>query len=484
MPTLSELLRSATLDAVISKMLGVFQSAGFPVTDWDSSGGSERTRIKAFATALKDLAADLIPAIAAGGFIDYATGAWLKLTAKQMYDLDYVAASYTVGTIRLTCAPSAGPHTLSVGQTLFKFPSGNRYTLSALPNGNVLASGGTLDVTVTSESPNQSALGLNYIDPSNASPIVMTKPLTGVTATNPAPAYSPVTQIGTGTGTVTPSGSPNSAHQVVIRIDTNGQAGVASWSYSIDGGAFVSAGAVSSATNLGGYGIDVTLSNGSVSPSFLTNDLYNFSTPGTWITTQGRDEESDVALRARSKNRWPSLNSYGASSPTLGFYDLLVRESSTQITQTRVQTDGTINNKVWIVIAGQGGALPPAVVSAADAFVKKRVPITDFPVVVSPTIRTITLSGTVTVEREKETAAKAAAEAAVRTYINTTVGINGIVRLAEIIDALMSTDGIIDVTGLQINGASANLALPVVAGAFELPSWTQAIASALTWTTS
>jgi hypothetical protein len=483
MSTLTELLLAPTIDAVISKMLGVFQAAGFPVTDW-VSGGSERTRVNAFATALKDLAADLIPAIAGGGFIDYATGAWLKLNAKQRYNLDYVAASYTVGTIRLTCAPTAGPHTLTVGQTAFKFPSGMRYNLTALPNGSVLASGGTLDVTVTSESPNQSALGLNYIDPSNASPIVMTKPLTGVTATNPAPSYSPVTQIGTGTGTITPSGTPSGSHQVVIRIDTDGQAGAASWSYSIDGGAFVSAGTVSSLANLGGFGIDVTLANGATSPSFLTNDLYSFTTPGTWITTQGRDEESDTALRTRSKNRWPSLNSYGASSPTLGFYDLLVRESSTQITQTRVQTDGTINNKVWIVIAGQGGVLPPAVVTAADAFVKKRVPITDFPVVISPTVRTVTLTGTVTVEREKEAAAKAAAEAAVRTYINTTVGINGTVRLAEIIDALMSTDGVIDISGLQINGAGVNLALPVVVGAFELPSWTQAIASALTWVTS
>jgi hypothetical protein len=482
MPTLTELLLAPTIDAVMSKMLGVFQAAGSPVTDW-VSGGSERTRVKAFATALKDLAADLIPLIVGGGFIDYAAGKWLQLLAEQLYNLPYVKATYTVGTIRLACAPTAGPHTLTVGQLIFKFPSGNRYNLSALPNGSVLASGGTLDVTVTSESPNQSALGLNFIDPTGST-ITMVKPLTGVTATNPGPSYSAVTQLGTGTGTITPSGTPSGSHQVVIRIDTDGQAGAASWSYSVDGGGFISAGAVSSLSNIGGLGINVTLANGSTSPSFLTNDLYSFTTPGTWITTQGRDEESDTALRTRSKNRWPSLNSYGASSPTLGFYDLLVRESSTQITQTRVQTDGTINNLVWIVVAGQGGVLPPAVVSDADAWVKKRVPLTDFPKVISPSIRTVTLAGAVVVEREKEATAKAAAEAAVRTYINTTVGINGTVRLAEIVDALMTVDGIVDVTGLQINGLAANLSLPVVVGAFELPSWTQAIATALTWTTS
>ena len=38
-----------------------------------------------------------------------------------------------------------------------------------------------------------------------------------------------------------------------------------------------------------------------------------------------------------------------------------------QVTQTLVQTDATINNKVNIYVAGQGGILPPTVVAAINS---------------------------------------------------------------------------------------------------------------------
>jgi baseplate J-like protein len=474
--SLSDLLIPKTVEQVVAKILAVLQSEQFPVTDWQP-GGVERTRTKAFATALSDLVSALVPIVAGGGFVDYARAAWLRLLAKQRYDLDYGEASFTKGTIRLTCAAAAGPYTIVADQLRFQFPSGLRYQNKT---GGVLASAGTLNVSVQSEYQNDSLKGLNYVDPSGAV-ISMVTPLAGVTATNIAPPFSSVSHAGVGGGTVTPSGTAGAQYQITIRIDTNGQAGVAAWSYSINGAAYVSAVGAPSSLLLPGTGITVTLANGPASPSLLQGDTYTFASPGTWISEQGTDEEIDSSLAARCKNRWPSLNALLTSSPTLGYYDLLARQASAQVTQTKIQTDPTINNKVLIVIAGQGGVLPDGVRITVQDYISKRVTLTDYPVVIHPTVRPIVLTGVATVDRSKRSAAQASAEAAVRTYINTIVGINGVVRLAEIIDAVMAVDGMVDLTGLTINGSATNLTLPVTANAYELSSWAESIATALTW---
>lgn len=473
--SLSDLLTPQSETQVESSILARLQGAAFSVTDW-LVGATERTRVKAFAFGVSDFVSSLVPVIAGGGFVDTAKGAWLQLKAHEDYATDVNLSSNTIGNMTLTCASTAGPYTITDGQLKVTFPSGNRYINVG---GGVLGSSGTLTLAWRSESLNNSAAGLNYVDPSSGVPVLIT-PLAGVTVDNPAPPFSAVSLAGVGTGTVTPSGTPLGQYQIAIRVDVAGQSGAASWSYSVNGAAYVSAGAVGSAL-IPTTGITVTLANGGTTPSFLAGEVYTFQTPGTWITTQGTDQESDPALSSRCKNKWPSLSSLYVSSPTLGYYDLLARSASNQVTQTRVQTDGTINNKVYIVVAGQGGVLPAGVVSTVQSYVSARVTLTDYPVVLSPSTRTVTLTGTITVDRAKVAAAQASAQASVSTYINSTVGINGTVKLSKLIAILEDTDGILDVSGLQINGAAANLVLPVTGGAYELPSWTQTLSTALTW---
>lgn len=98
---------------------------------------------------------------------------------------------------------------------------------------------GALSLAFKSEFPNNSTGGLNYTDPSAQSGLVLVTPLPGVTASNPAPLYSPVALVGASSGIVSPSGAPTGTHYVTVRIDVSGQAGVASWSTSVDGAPFV-----------------------------------------------------------------------------------------------------------------------------------------------------------------------------------------------------------------------------------------------------
>jgi hypothetical protein len=485
--TVSELLSVETFDAVKQKFLSKLQSAkdalgnavNLPITDW-YSGGIARTFLELLVDGVWDATAALIPTIVKSGLIDFAEGDWLDLVGEQLYQVTRRVASHTTGTIRLTCAGGAGPYTINPGQLWFVGAGGNRYNNTT---GGVLASGGTLDVTVKSESPNHSVATsstdtaplVNYTDAS-ATITQFSPSLPGVTCTNPAPTFSAVSKIGTSTGTVTPSGTPSGgSHRVTVRIDSQGQVGVATWSYSVDGGAFVSAGTAAAAVV--GFGITVTLANGSVNPSFYATDRFLFDAPGTWIITQGTDKETDPAYRTRCKARWPSLGAL----PTVDAYDLMVRLASDQVTQTLVASDPTVNNKVLIYIAGQGGALPSPVIATAQAYVDPRVGLTDYPVVGTPANRALNLAGaTVLVKSAYKTAAQLGAQAAISSYFSS-AGINPTIRLAELVELIMDQEGVVDITGLTINGVAANLVLPVTPGAFEVPAWAEVLATVLAW---
>lgn len=495
--TLAQLLEDVTIDNVVSKILGVLQSNGSPITDW-YEGGTERTRVKAFATALRDLAGVLVKKIAGGSFLDFADtvansvgASWLRLHAEQVFDTTYNKRTRTVGKVRLNCAVTAGPHNLQPGALIIRFTAtGNRY-FSTNTGVVVIPSGGFVDVEVKAEFEQNTTADppVNFSDPSGAA-IELVSFFAGVTVTNPAPTYSPVTLTGTGTGTVTPSGTPSGSHSVSVKIETSGQAGAAGWRYSIDGGAYSSVQTGASLANLGGFGIDVTLANGAGTPSFVAGDVYTFTTPGTWITTQGLDDESNPNLIQRCRARWPEQGAI----PSEDVYILMARRSSTQITQVFAANDPVVNNKILLYLAGAAGLLSAGVLASAQAYIRARTGDSDLVECLSPAERTITLSAAlVRVKASKLVAAQAAAQSAIATYLQS-VGTNGKVKRARIVDLVMSIDGIRPegegqqpvgtFTGLTISGANADgedLQLPVTPGAFELPKWTQTLSTLWTW---
>src|SRR5258706_135210 len=410
----------------------------------------------AMSTALAEISGKYIPAIAAGGFVDYATGDWLKLLAKEMYAIDFNPATFTTGNITLTTASGSGPYVSGAGSLIAVFAAtGNRYINS---NACTIPASGSLTTSFKAE-----FAGASYHDPSNSGSISLVTALPGVTLVNSAGTFSAVSHVGSGTGTLTVGGSPSIPHQIYIQIDATGESGDAYWSASKDGSPFVSQGHVSSVSNLLSTAISITLTNGATgTASFVLGDIYSFSTPGTWITAQGADEEtsspaSTGSLATRCRDRWSSLSPI----PTNNFYDLLAKSTpsvGSQVTQVLIIQDSVINNKVNIGVAGPEGPLPNAVVAAIQSYVDLRVPITDLPFVVTPSTTNVTLAGTITVANAQLATAQTAIGVAMSNYI-AAVGINGTVRLSKITELIMEVSGVLDISSLTVNAAASNLTL-------------------------
>jgi hypothetical protein len=449
--TLAQALSPNTFNqqAIFNFGLSVYQANGFPVQSWQP-GGVERTRLMAFSTMLADVVGNYIPTYTGAGFLDYATGSWLQLTAQELYSIVYNPAGFTQGNVLFTVASGASGQTVAAGNLKITFQaSGNSYTNV---NPVVLPAGpGSVSALMTA-----AFAGASYADPSNSGAIFLTSAIPGVTVTNPASNYSAITHVGSGTGTLTLGGSPTGNHTVVISITATSTGNPATASYSLDGAAAISLGTISSVTNLGGTGINVTFTAGT-GTSWALNDSYTFTTPGTWITQQGNDQETDLALANRCRNRWASLSLV----PTQSLYQLLATSAPTygqQVTQVIVIPDGTINNKVNIVVAGPNGVLPGATISGLQAYITPRARGCDYPVVQSPASLNVTLGGTITALATQLATVQPAVQAAMTNLINA-AGINGTIRIAAIIDAIMNVAGTVDATGITINGVASNLTL-------------------------
>jgi hypothetical protein len=454
MTALADLLVTQSVSQIFNTLLGVYQANGFPVTAWQV-GGVERTRLMAIATALADVSGNYIPAIAGGSLLDYSPNypGWTALTAAQIFELSQNLAGFTFGNIVATNA-SAGSYAFTAGQLIFVFgTSRRRYICTG--SGTIPASGGgSLTIPVIAE-----FAGSVYSDPSSSADITLVTPLAGVSLTNPASTYASTTGThgGSGTGTITASGSPVGPHSLVVNITSTGQTGVATLSYSLDGAAFVAAGAVSSLTNVGGTGINITLANGAINPSFVIGDTYSFTTPGSWITSQGSDTETDTALAARCRNRWSSLSAI----PTQSYYQLLATSTpsvGSQVTQCFVAPDATINNKINVVVSGPGGVLPGATITAIQSYINPRTRLCDNPVVQSPSTLAVTIAFSYTVPSSLQAAASASITAALQAYM-AAVGVNATIRIAAIVELVMAVSGVVDCTGVTINGVAANLTL-------------------------
>jgi hypothetical protein len=368
--TLSQLLTTRTVAQIKADLIATLQTEGVATSDW-SVTAIERAFVELESVALNDLVAGTIPAMAAGGYLSTATGAWLTLLASEFYDIERTAAVSTVGTVTLTCSATAGPYTIAANQLWFQATVGGEVFRYYNTTGGVLASGGTLAVTVQAEIADE-----DYNVAANTITTMLT-PLPGVTCTNSAGTFSSVTQTGGGSGTATPSGTV-SANSWVVVITTSGTLGTAVFKVSKDGGVTFYATGIT----IGGggvYGPDaeglvVTFANpGAVATPFIATDEYAFTSPGTWYTTEGADEETDALLSARCENRWPALGNFAVRDA----YELMASEASASVARVRVVTDPSTAATVHIYIAGSTGVVSAATEAAVQAYVDARSGLTD-----------------------------------------------------------------------------------------------------------
>lgn len=489
--SLSNLIEPVTTEQLFNQMMALATTLGFPTSSWQS-GGTERARFLLFATMLQDVAASYVPLTAEGGLVDLATGDWLTQLAASNFQKIRNPASATDGYLSFdTTASGAGTYAVTANTCYAIMPDNLRYynvNDFTVPQGAILT-----DILFRSEFDVDTSKGLTYSEGSNQA-INLLNPLPGVIVTNPQQTFSAVIHSGInntlsrGTGSVTPSGSPINKYFVIVRIDSSGEPGAATWSYSLDGNQFVSAGNVTAIELIDGEtdtGILATLSAGSPLPSFIIGETYVFSTIQSWIITQGADEESDDSLRQRCIDTIPSLS----DTPTDGFYQLLVTSCpgvGSQVTQVIVQADGYVGDKVNVVIAGPDGPLTAPTVELVQAWVDPRAPETEFPVVSSPGALAVGIGATITVANNRYTALFGTTGydgliGQVLTLNIETTAINGVIRISTIIEIIKQIPGVIDITDVSINDLAQNLILGT-STTFQLAFFDSALSS-LTWIT-
>jgi hypothetical protein len=423
---------------------------------------------------------------------------WAPFLAQQRYGTTQIPASYTLRNITLTNSTGANYGPIQIGDFKIAFPSGNRYVNNVV---FTIPANGSIVVQFRSELTTNSQAGIVYNDPSDSTLSLVTSNYPGVTATNPHTNYSAVSQAGSGLGTVTPGGTPDgSSHNVAVRIDATGTVAGATvqWSTQVDTLGWVSQSGAT-ATNLGGHGINVTLADNGGNPSFIQGTVYYFNTPGSDITQTGADAETPQALGTRCRGLIPALafakdgsGNWIPGSPTSDAYSTLVRNANSQVVIVYIQPDPTVNNKLNIVIAGQGGApLSSGVVANVQSFLNSFSFQTDLPSVTTSTARAITLGGlTVTAKSSQLAAAQSALTQRLNLYLGgvdpaVALSINGTIDYDYLIALVRTTPGVVKVSGtLTINGGTTDLPLPVTPGAFESASWSQTSATAFTWTTT
>lgn len=509
MPSLTELLTvpsgAAGIDLILNgEVLPAMRGRGLNVTAW-SPLDPWRTLSYVVAT-LRQSVRLAIATFTAAGFGDYVFGratppggldvtTWAGLRAASWYQVTAIAATYTKRRIRLTNASSGSYGPLVQGSIILRFTAtGNRYVQD---DDNVTIPGADyVDVVFRSEFVVDTASGRNYADSSDATIQFVTSQFPGVTATNPAPTYSDVAQVGYGLGTLTLGGSPSGSPSVAVRIDSSGQSGVATWSTSLNGAAYVSHSASASVTNLGGLGIDITLTNdgGGSSPSFLAGAYYYFSAPGSDVTVPGRDAETPQQLGARCLAIWPTFafakdvdGNWIPFNPTMSAAEALTRFLSDQVAIVLVRTDATVNNKLHILVAGQGALLPSATLALIALYWQTRSGLTDLYDVAAPSTTAIVLAdATVTAKASLIAAGKAAAQQRVYAYLTgvdpnnrITIGDGVAVIDRSYLNSLIRTStGVTHLDdGLTINGVADDFVIPLD----NLATYAGDVGTSLTW---
>ena len=146
--SLTTLLAPKSEDTLFTELLAALTALGFPVTSWQS-GGAGRTLTRADARALADLHT-AVAAVAAGAYLDDATGDWLTLHALSRFDVPRGAATFEEWDLSVTVAGGAGPYTITPGALVASTSTGLLYRSVNTAN-SLLPSGATTTVRVRAD---------------------------------------------------------------------------------------------------------------------------------------------------------------------------------------------------------------------------------------------------------------------------------------------------------------------------------------------
>ena len=175
--SLAQLVIAETESAIYSRALAIATSIGLPVTSWHA-GDPTRSLYHLLAKTLASAEAVVSKYIAAG-FLDYATGEWLTLLAKQVYDVDRVEATYASCVCTLTNS-KGGVYEFEPGDITAKNTDGK--TFHSTTGGTLAGVGATLSLQFEADEPGSDS----NTDAGHLNDLVTT--FIGVTITNPSNA--------------------------------------------------------------------------------------------------------------------------------------------------------------------------------------------------------------------------------------------------------------------------------------------------------
>lgn len=150
-PSLATLLVQETKAAIYTTAIGIATAIGLPVTSWQA-GDPTRSLYHVEAEMLETLESVVVGYIQSG-FLDYATGVWLKILAYQVYGVTVPEATAATTDVVLTNT-GGGVYSIDAGDLTFKnSTTGKTYrntTGGTLP-AKVGVTNGTLTVTVVAD---------------------------------------------------------------------------------------------------------------------------------------------------------------------------------------------------------------------------------------------------------------------------------------------------------------------------------------------
>jgi len=220
---LATMVVQETKAAIYAKALNVAEAVGLPVTSWQP-GDPTRSYYHVISEVLERVEGVVVSFIK-GGYLDYATGDWLKLLAAQVYGVTVPEATFATTDVTLTNA-GGGLYVVDIGDlTFLNTSTGKTYRNTTA---GTLSPSGTLTLTVVAdEAGSASSAGAGEIDD-----LVTT--LLGVTVTNAVAAtgtdeQDPVTtraQCRAKLGALSAAGPADAYHYVALASDLTGTTGI------------------------------------------------------------------------------------------------------------------------------------------------------------------------------------------------------------------------------------------------------------------
>lgn len=158
--SLTTLLVRETKATLYALGLEVATSLGLPVTSWQA--GDPTRSVYHFVAEILSRLEDMIAGFIESGFLDHATGDWLTILAKQVYNVDRVEATFATTEVTLTNA-SGAVYVFASGDITFK-SSLTDQTYHNTSGGTLLA-GATLDLDVEADvAGSDGSAGIGEID--------------------------------------------------------------------------------------------------------------------------------------------------------------------------------------------------------------------------------------------------------------------------------------------------------------------------------